>query len=268
MTLAVNVPGPAAAARLHELGASVTKIEPPEGDPLALASPEWYRDLVEGQEVVRLDLKDTGDRSELDRLLAAADLLLTAQRPAALARLHLAWPELRERFPRLSHIAIVGHPRPDHDRAGHDLTYLAMHGLLAPPGLPPTVAADLLGAERAVTTALGALLAHVRGAGPTYAEVALSEAAAALGEPLRHGLTARAGLLGGGLAAYGLYETGDGWLAVAALEPRFRRRLGDELGLPELTRPALEEVFRSRTAEEWEAWARERDLPLVAVRSS
>lgn len=33
VVLAVNVPGPAAAARLRELGAAVTKVEPPEGDP-------------------------------------------------------------------------------------------------------------------------------------------------------------------------------------------------------------------------------------------
>jgi alpha-methylacyl-CoA racemase len=267
VTLAVNVPGPAAAARLHGLGASVTKVEPPGGDPLALASPDWYRELVEGHEVVRLDLKDARDRSELGRRLAAADLLLTAQRPAALARLHLAWRDLREQFPRLSHVAIVGHPEPDQGRAGHDLTYVASYGLLAPPGMPRTVAADLLGAERAVTASLGALLARGGGAEPTYAEVALSDAAAALGEPLRRGLTAPSGLLGGGFAGYGLYETADGWIAVAALEPGFQARLADGLGLAGLARPALEGVFRSRAAAEWEAWARERDLPLVAVRS-
>jgi len=39
VTLAVNVPGPVAAARLCELGASVTKVEPPGGDPLEAVSP-------------------------------------------------------------------------------------------------------------------------------------------------------------------------------------------------------------------------------------
>src|SRR5947209_16338872 len=83
VSLALNVPGPVAAARLRDLGAIATKVEPPAGDPLAVAAPDWYAELTAGQDVVRLDLKNTGARAELDRLLGAADLLLTAQRPTA-----------------------------------------------------------------------------------------------------------------------------------------------------------------------------------------
>ncbi len=83
--------------------------------------------------------------------------------------------------------------------------------------------------------------------------------------PLKHGVTAPGGLLGGGLPAYGLYETRDGRIAVAALEPRFRERLYEELKLP--MDSELTETFNTRGAAEWEAWARERDLPIVAVRS-
>ena len=254
VTTAVNIPGPVAAARLRELGATVTKVEPPGGDPLALAAPGWYERLVSGQEVVRLDLKE----QTLDHLLVEADLLLTSQRPSALARLGLAWGTLHPRHPRLCQVAIVG----EGERAGHDLTYLAGRGLLDPPRLPRTVIADLMGAERAVSAALAALLA---GEG-SYVEVALARAADALAEPLRAGLTAPGGALGGGLPVYGLYEAGDGWIALAALEPGFRLRLADGLGLADLTRPALEEAFRTRTAAEWEAWALERDLPLAALR--
>ena len=52
LTLAVNVPGPAATARLCKLGATVIKVEPPEGDPLAQANPDWYEALVSGQQVI------------------------------------------------------------------------------------------------------------------------------------------------------------------------------------------------------------------------
>ena len=69
-----------------------------------------------------------------------------------------------------------------------------------------------------------------------------------------------------GEPAYGLYPAQEGWLAVAALEPHSGRRWADELGLDELTHEALTDTFRARTAEDWEAWARERDLPLGAVR--
>jgi crotonobetainyl-CoA:carnitine CoA-transferase CaiB-like acyl-CoA transferase len=121
--------------------------------------------------------------------------------------------------------------------------------------------ADLMGAERAVSAALAALL----GGGGSYVEVSLAEAADALAEPLRAGLTAPGGVLGGGLPTYGLYEASDGWIAVAALEPGFRSRLAEGLGVAELTRSELEDTFRSRTAAEWEAWARELDLPVDAL---
>lgn len=266
VTIAVNVPGPAAAARLVGLGATVTKVEPPGGDPLASLHPRWYEELAAGQEIVTLDLKQAAGRERLDALLEEADLLLTSNRRAALERLGLAPEALRRRFPTLVHVAIVGHPAPGHDRPGHDLTYAAEHGLVAPPGLPPTLVADLGGAELAVTAALALLLARERGAGGGFAEVPLAGAAERFAAPLRHGATAAGGTLGGGLPRYGLYETRSGWIAVAALEPRFQERLRAELGLDELTRPALERRFTERDAEEWEAWARPRDLPLVAVR--
>src|SRR5262249_20619358 len=139
VTTALNIPGPFAAARLRELGATVTKVEPPRGDPLAPVASDWYEELVTGQDVVRRDLK----QETIDDLLGEADLLLTSQRGTALARMGLAWETLHERHPRLSQVAIVG----EGERAGHDLTYLAGHGLLDPPRLPRTVMADLLGAD-------------------------------------------------------------------------------------------------------------------------
>jgi alpha-methylacyl-CoA racemase len=268
VSLAVNVPGPVAAARLRSLGARVAKVEPPQGDPLAAYTSAWYRALAEGQEVVTLDLKDAGDRGRLGEMLAGADLLLTSTRPAALDRLGLGWDAVRARHPRLCQVAIVGYPAPDADRAGHDLTYQASCGLVAPPSLPRTLLADLAAAERAVSAALALLLGRERGRGAGRAEVALSDAAAELAAPLAHGLTAPGGLLGGGLPAYALYRAAEGWVAVAALEPHFRRRLLDELGVPDDSAATFEEAFRARTAEEWERWADERDLPVAAVRGA
>jgi crotonobetainyl-CoA:carnitine CoA-transferase CaiB-like acyl-CoA transferase len=267
VSLAVNVPGPTTAARLAALGATVTKVEPPFGDPLASASPSWYQELRAGQEIVVLDLKQEGDRARLDELLEPADLLLTSSRPAALGRLGLTWAELHTRFPRLCQVAIVGYPAPDQDRAGHDLTYAAEHGLVAPPDLPRTLVADLAGAELATSAALALLLARERSGEAGYAEVALGDAASAFAVPLRHGATVPGGQLGGGNPAYGVYPAQEGWLAVAALEPHFRERLAKELDLDELTHDALTAAFRARTAEEWEAWGREHDLPLGAVSS-
>jgi crotonobetainyl-CoA:carnitine CoA-transferase CaiB-like acyl-CoA transferase len=265
VTIAVNLPGPAAAARLRDLGADVTKVEPPGGDPLQASAPEWYAELVAGQQVVRLDLKNAVDRAELDDLLAAADVFLTSQRPDALGRLGLAWNELHERRPLLSQVAIVGYPSPETSRPGHDLNYAAAHGLVAPPEMPRTLVADLGGAEAAVSAALAAVLRRERTGEGCFVEVALADAARRFAAPLRHGLTADGGVLGGGYPGYGLYETSEGWVSVAALEPRFRQRLCDELGFAELSRDALAMRFRERSAEDWERWAAERDLPIGKV---
>ena len=79
------------------MGASVVKVEPPGGDPLARMCPGYYEELSAGQEVVRLDLKDRDDRVFLDDWLGRMDLLLTASRPAALGRARASWPGLRAR---------------------------------------------------------------------------------------------------------------------------------------------------------------------------
>jgi len=262
VTLALNVPGPVAAARLAGMGARVIKVEPPGGDPLGQYSPEWYKALTAGQEIVSLNLKEADGLGCCNDLLASADVLLTAQRPSALQRLSLDWPRVHRDFPRLCHVAIVGHARPNEEKAGHDLTYMASAGLVCPPALPLTLVADLGGAEMAVSAALRLVLIREQTGEGAYAEVALAEAVEQFAHPLQYGLTRPGGLLGGGLPGYGFYATRDGYLAVSALEPHFLSRLLNELGLVAGTRQALEQAFSTRTATEWEVWARERDLPI------
>lgn len=260
----VNVPAAVAAARLTELGASATKVEPPGGDPLTAAAPGLYAHLTAGQEIVRLDLKAQAGRAGLAELLEASDVLLTSSRPSALVKLGLDAAALGVDHPRLVAVAIVGYPDPAQGRAGHDLTYLAGFGLVSPPDLPRTLVADLGGAERAATAACALLLARERGDEHRYAEVALADAAEAFALPWRYGLTVPGGILGGGFPFYGLYEADGGWIAVAALEPHFRERLVAGLGV-EPTHEAFAAAFAERTPDEWERWAAERDLPLGAV---
>lgn len=263
LNLALNLPGPAAAKRLHELGASVLKVESPAGDPMELYNAAWYRDLAIGHTLLRLDLKAPAGKARLDVLLADTDLLITATRPAALERLGLGWSALHEKYPRLSQVAIVGYPSPRQNEAGHDLTYQASLGLLTPPYLPRTLLADMAGAERTALTALALLLGRERGQGGGYAEVALSDAAAAMAQPLAYGTTAPGALLGGGIAEYNLYRAGKGWVAVAALEPHFKQRIEQALGIstPEEYRCA----FLTRSAAQWQEWGQKLDVPIVAL---
>ncbi|HZD55268.1 MAG TPA: CoA transferase [Anaerolineales bacterium] len=268
INLGINLPGPLAASRFARMGAQVIKVEPPGGDPFARICPVWYKTLLRDQKVIQLDLKDRLQRAQLDELLGGCDLLITASRPAALERLGLAWPALHAQYPRLCQVAMFGYPAPGEDRPGHDLLYQASAGLVTPPNLPLTLLADVAGAERVVTGGLALLLSRQRGNGGAYARVSLFEAAEVFALPSRYGLTNRGGLLGGGFPGYNLYQTKQGWIAVAALEAHFWERLVAEMGLDmlEIQRQSLADLFLDQTAEYWEAWASQLDLPIIKVR--
>jgi alpha-methylacyl-CoA racemase len=267
VTLALNVPGPMAAQRLQQLGAAVIKVEPPDGDPLKVLSPDWYAELTKDISVEICDLKTAAGQRRIRELLATADLLLTSQRPAALTRLMLNWTELHARFPTLCHVAIVGHAAPDQNKPGHDLTYFATNDLLQPPALPATLYADITGSEQAALAALTLLLQRARTGTGHYLEVALADAAARLAAPRRAGLTLGGAILGGGFPGYNLYRTQDGWLAVATLERRFYDRLLEHLGIPEPSYDRLAERFRTQTGAYWKHFAVEHDLPMTVVQS-
>jgi alpha-methylacyl-CoA racemase len=268
VSTAVNVPGPVAASMLRDMGAIVVKIEPPDGDPLSRFAPAWYDALCARMEVLRLDLKSFDGRARLDDRLARADILVTSSRLASLQRLGLSWPDLHRYHPRLSHVAIVGYPPPREDVAGHDVNYQAEAGLATPPRMPRALIADLAGAQRAVIAALELLFARERHGESGHAQIALAECARLFAEPFRHGLTGPTGPLGGTDAAYNLYPTRDGWVAVGALEPHLRAALARELSIDIEDGTAVTDVLHTRSAVEWQQWAETRGLPLAAVRES
>jgi alpha-methylacyl-CoA racemase len=262
VTIALNVPGPLAASHLRDQGAQITKIEPPQGDPLEGFCPAWYAELHAGIAVERLDLKTDAGGGRVRALLTESDFFLASQRPAALARLGLDTAKLLAPDSPTAHLRwlnIVGEvARPE--IAGHDLTYLARARLLGAE-VPRTLIADVLGAERAFATAL-LLLRQPPGAHTT---IGLFDSLGPLTSPLVHRLTGPDALLGGKLAAYGIYEAREGRIAIAALEPHFRARLYAELHLP--IDSDLTAAFKARTATDWEEWALKHDLPICAIPS-
>lgn len=253
--LSRHLPGPLAAHLLADLGARVVKVEEPRaGDPVRLApplarTPDGPRSalgaiLLSGVESVALDLKAPAGRAVLADLLERADVLLETFRPGTLARLGFPPEALRERFPRLVICSLSGWGQdgPYAARSGHDLTYQALAGALAPSGATPAYpAADLTGAWTVATSVLAALLARGRTGAGTRIDASLFDAALHLnlagwaseagrphtaGEP--HGLA-------GALPCYRLYETADGrHLAVGALEEHFWRRFCEAAERPDL----------------------------------
>lgn len=257
VTMAQNVPGPVAVARLVAAGAVAIKVEAPWGDPLEGFCKSWYDELHAGVTVVRLDLKTVDGMRALTDLLGSADVFLASHRPAALERLGLDAASLAQRFPLLRHLNIVGDTAQP-DEAGHDVTYQAKAGLLHD-SLPRTLLADLFGAERVH----GAVLEMMHKGPGGRRVIGLFDSLSTLTAPFRHGLTAPGGVLGGANPAYGVYAASDGRIAVGALEPHFRERLYTALGLADGA--SLIEILRTRTAVEWEQWAAERDLPMKAA---
>lgn len=217
LSLALNLPGPAALLRCRAMGAACVKFEPPAGDPMAHYNKLAYAALHEGIAVRTADLKAEAGQQQLHAELAQTDVLLTSFRPSALAKLGLDRAALQERHPRLSQVAIVGAPGARAEEPGHDLTYLAESGLVTGTELPPTLFADMGGALLASEAVLQATL-HGRssaGANGLYLEVALNASADWLALPRTWGLTQPTGAVGGAHAGYRVYPCADGRVAVA-----------------------------------------------------
>jgi crotonobetainyl-CoA:carnitine CoA-transferase CaiB-like acyl-CoA transferase len=270
VSLAPNLPGPAALMRLAAMGAACVKVEPPSGDPMSLYAPAFYAHLHRGMTVHAIDLKRESGRSELARELGRADVLLTSSRPSALARLGLDSERIARDWPRLVWVSIVGEHAPDDELPGHDLTYQAEAGLIDGT-LPPTLWADMAGSLLAVEAALQGLLLRAAGqAGASlHHAVALAEAARFAALPRRYGLTAPGALLGGLHPGYQVMPCADGMVAIAALEPHFLEAWQACTGIrPELDAAGQIEASRawcaSRSAVQLTAVALEHDLPLYA----
>ena len=283
LSLALNLPGPAALMRCRAMGASCTKIEPPGGDPMALYNPAAYREMHEGVKVVPADLKQETGIAQLHRELEKADVLLTSFRPSALEKFGLGWKALHSRYPSLCQVAIVGAAGARAEEPGHDLTYMADNGMVGGLDLPPTLYADMGGSLLAAEAVLqAALLQSERYAGSgephprgVYLEVPLAGAASYLALPRRWGLTLPTGAVGGAHAGYRVYPCQDGRVAVAALEPHFARALAEVAGTDPADRfmasPAthagVAAFFASRSCAELDQLAVEKDLPIHTMLS-
>ena len=289
LSVALNLPGPAAVMRLADMGAACTKLEPlpptgsPNGsssDPMATYAPHAYSQLHAGVKVVQADLKSSAGQTKLHGLLAKTDVLLTSFRPSALRKLGMDWKSLHAQFPSLIMVSIVGAKGAAAEIPGHDLTYLAAHGLVTGLHLPATLFADMAGSALAVEAVLKSLWQRARpgrahGKG-VFQEVALEDAAAYLALPRHWGLTLPQGSVGGAHAGYAVYECIQGRVAVAALEPHFAAKLLEVAGVPPThqptsfmflpsTREQLAAFFAGLTRQQIDKLAATHDLPLLTL---
>jgi alpha-methylacyl-CoA racemase len=257
------LPGPFASHELLRYGARVVRLESPDGDPLREIAPEWDAALNAGKESVVCDLK--AEPALGRELCARADIVLEGFRPGVAERLGIGPGDLPETVVYCS-LTGFGAGGPHAARAGHDLNYLGYAGVLADtaPALPPVQVADLgAGALAAVVEILAALLERERSGRGRHLVISMTHGAHRLaahrlaGEPVPR-------LLTGGLACYRIYATADGrFLTLAALEPKFFRRLCELVERTDLVALHLDEaaqdrlgtelasLFASRTLADW-----------------
>ena len=283
LSLALNLPGPAALMRCRQMGATCTKLEPPPhpsapagtpGDPMGLYNRAAYDALHQGIKVGQIDLKTEKGQKALHRTLAKTDVLLTSFRPSALTKLGLEWKALHRQYPALSLVAIVGAPGVRAEEPGHDLTYLAEFNLVNGLELPPTLYADMGGSLMASEAVLQARMAQLQKSKGIRIEVALSGAAGYLALPRTWGLTQPGAAVGGGHAGYKVYPCKDGRVAVAALEPHFAKALALEAGLekshimamfaPE-SHATIARYLAGKTRAELDALSVANDIPLFTL---
>lgn len=276
-------PAPFGVQLLADFGADVVRVDRPgaeEDDPTLTAR---YRALSRGRRSVVLDLKSPRDLDSYRRLAATADVVVDPYRPGVTDRLGVGPASLRETDPRLVYVQMTGWGAdgPMAQRAGHDINYLAMTGVLygigsadRPPPPPINYLGDFAGGS--LFLVIGVLLAlreRERTGEGQVVDVAMVDGVASLSTYLQGLRQAglwreqrQSNLLDGGAHFYGCYRTADDrHVAVGALEPMFYAELlerlelapadwpqGDRSRWPEL-RDRMAAIFLTRTRDEWEA---------------
>ena len=262
------LPGPYATLVLSDLGADVVKIEDPDnGDYLREVSPGMFAALNRGKRSAVLDLKSAGGTAQLGALARKADVLVESFRPGVLERLlPPPWPE-RLVVCRLSGFGQSG---PWRDRAGHDIGYLALSGVLAfsRGALPAVQLADLFGGgQQAVIAVLAALLERAQtGRGRTL-DVAMAEGSTGLLLPHLGEAAGAVNVLDGSRPCYRIYSCARGAYALGALEPKFWLRFcaavhrpgWAQRGFDVALTPEVDALFALRTRDEWDAQLRPAD---------
>ena len=278
--------GPAArAARwLADWGATVVEVGPiPRDRDLQITPPTHAYAAHRGMRRLMVDLQAENGRDAFLCLAAKADVVIESFRPGVVDRLGVGYEAVRTLNPGIVYCSTTGYGQtgPRSSWAGHDLNYLAVGGYLhcsgrderGGPALPgATVADSAAGGLHAVAAVCAALVARAATGEGVHLDVSVADGVLALmslaiDEHLAEGVQPgpREGLLTGRYAWYDLYQAGDGgWLAVAAIEPKFFANLCHILGCEqwidrqyddnvETMRADFTAAFASRNRDDWVA---------------
>lgn len=301
--LTLFLPGPMLTRLMADAGATIIKVEPPEGDPARLAGPFdpaglsiWFRQLNRGKDCQRLDLKSPGGTAALRALIAGADVLIEGFRPGVMDRLGFGRAELAAINPRLiaCSLSAFGQTGPLAHHPAHDMGAQALGGFLAVnddasgrPVVPGIAAADMALCLTGLSAILMALIGRSSTGSGAYIDAAMIDAllpwsAHIAGDAFTGGAPPRSlnqrSL--GGVAFYSVYETADQrFVVLCGREVKFARVLLTALGRPDLIamasadpgpaqeplRAFLAQSFASRSRDEWVRWLADKDVAFAPV---
>ena len=285
LDLSMHLPGPYLTWLMAGLGAQVVKLENPRGGDYARtiggeggAGPGFFASVNTGKKSLALDLKHPAGRELCLGLLETHDVLVEGFRPGVMERLGLDYATTSAILPRLIHVSITGYGQEGGHRlrAGHDVNYLALAGVLGITGgrggelaVPGVQIADLAGGSwPALAGLLAAVIQRERTGRGQFVDVAMFDGTLSLAAWVHGALSA--GLEGEGPAnmtlngrypCYGVYAARDGGhMSLGALEPKFWLNFCRAVGRPDLEpqqfggREAVAEVaaiFAGRDRDEW-----------------
>jgi alpha-methylacyl-CoA racemase len=272
-------PGPFAAMMLADHGAEVIRVERPGN----LAVPN--DPLARSRRSIALNLKSEEGVVVVRQLAKDMDGLIEGYRPGVMERLGLGPADLLGDNRKLVYGRVTGWGQdgPLAQEAGHDINYLALTGLLSglgpkggPPQAPSNYLADFAGGGMMLAFAMvAALLAVQCGGEGQVIDAAMTEGAALIGA-LTFGMRAagmlsderESNLLDGGDPLYGCFKCADGkYLALGALEPRFREVLATGFGITEVTKAAVTKAVARKTRDQWVAHFAGKDACVAPVLS-
>ena len=274
-------PGAHAAMVLADLGADVVRVQRPGTLPFEGLNADG---MLRGRAVMEANLKDPDDKAAVIALIGRADVLLEGFRPGVMERLGLGPDVFESGNPRLIYARMTGWGQsgPMAARAGHDINYLSMTGILHAIGhrddrpVPPlNLIGDFGGGSMfLVVGVLAAIIERQTSGRGQVIDAAIVDGASVLGQmqwALRGlGLWSDERGVNGldsGAPYYDTYETADGkYMAVGAVEPQFYAELLAGLQLSPAVVPdrddvsqwgplkeSIAAVFKTRTRDQWAA---------------
>ncbi|MER5430033.1 CoA transferase [Streptomyces sp. NPDC002588] len=280
--------GPYATMLLADLGARVTKVEPPGGDLSRQVSDAYFASLNRGKRSVRVDLATAKGQEHLHELVRDADALLVNLKPSAIHRFGLTYEALRPVNERLVCVALTGWGMTAGDDPAFDYVVQAATGIAAltgdpdgPPLLPGYSSADN-SAGFAGALALLAMVMSGRGGQieVSLRDVMLSQLNYHAAAWLEEGRAPRR--LGGAHAYYvpaQLFPTAEGHLALFITHDTFWHAFATEAGIEghatmaeraarrDEVVAAVTKALAADTATGWETRLRPLRVPAAAVRT-